>query len=1084
MDVAGAEADFKTKDHYLRLATTTLNEIARMSQGYRNLFLARGVSLLLRASLLAPSKGVGAQDNSERMDVLRQAARCFDDALRASNQRSIIALMGKARVQYAMRQYGDALQTYQSILERAPQVIDPDPRIGIGCCLWQLGHKEDAKAAWQRAYDVNPKSKWANIMLGIYHLHYSSQFATSDPKFVESYGTAMTQYTQNAYRMDSKMPLACSTFGGYFLVRKLWKQLEMLARTSIEYTDVNAIASDGWYLLARKEHEAGEFQKAYDHYVKADNARGGDDAGYLPAKFGAAQIKILQHDPETAKFRLDKLMQHSKNIEAQTLLGMLYSESVFAAKITGQTKEEIAKQKDEINEQRKKAIQQLEQVRGTWKDLKKKSSVDPAILLNLARLYELESPEKSLQCLRQVEQIEIEAIPENLRPVGIEDETESKQAIRELLPAPLLNNMGCFLFQSDKITEARETFQTALKACSKMVDNDSTLDTDAFKTTIRYNLARTYEAEGNLDEAQNTYDDLLAVHDGYSDAIARLAFISFQRNQEQGISDMKAMFEAEPDNLEIRALYGWFLNRTKRRTIQYQDDEEQNFHKESLSKAKYDTYVLTSMGNICLSIAREMRGDDNKERRRKTYNRALEFFERALVLDPQDAYAAQGVGIVIVEQEKDLTGAVQIFSTVRETMKDATVFMNLGHVFCELRQFSRAIENYEMALAKRDRVSEASVLASLGRVWFLKGKHEKSVAALQQSLDYSKRVLAQVGASSSGQTHYKFNVALLQFTIADQMANDSSAQRTSVGMEEAMKDLNEAIETFTTMAQEPNPPYPKENIEQRAGMAGTRKTKLERAMEEQNKYEQQNVDRLTAAREQREAMRKKVEEQKMEAERKADEARRKVLEERQAMLERDKELASRQAEEDANRHSDDDAAKKRKSTRKSLGGGGGQRRGKKRRGDDVVVSDGHLSEGEGGYSSASGSVSRSQSPADGEDRPRKERPVKKRRRLQNKGGSRPAKEPKKNSKYKSDDRIVDSDEEAEMFELDRAGNGVSDDEEGGFAGSRSGSRSVSAPARAADSDAEMGDGDESDVAPKAVSRPAKKRAVVDSDDDE
>lgn len=88
------------------------------------------------------------------MDTLKQAAKCFEDALRASNGKNIMALMGKARVHYSMGKFADALKTYQIILERAPDVIDPDPRIGIGCCFWQLGYKDDAQIAWQRALEL------------------------------------------------------------------------------------------------------------------------------------------------------------------------------------------------------------------------------------------------------------------------------------------------------------------------------------------------------------------------------------------------------------------------------------------------------------------------------------------------------------------------------------------------------------------------------------------------------------------------------------------------------------------------------------------------------------------------------------------------------------------------------------------------------------------------------------------------------------------------------------------------------------------------------------------------------------------
>ena len=597
-----------------------------------------------------------------------------------------MATLGKARVHFSMARYPEALQTYQTVLERAPHMVDPDPRIGIGCCLWQLGHREDAKYAWERALEKNPQSKFANILVGIYYLQYSSQFATNDPEFQESYKKAMSQYAQTAFKIDEKMSLACSTFAGLFLSRKLWGNMERLARRAIEQTDVNAIASDGWYLLARKEHHEENYPKANEYYIKSDQARGGDERGYLPAKFGAAQIRVLMQDFDNAKFRLEKLVQQSKSMEAMTLLGTLYAEDVFAAKTTSTNKEEIAGL-------RKKAIATLEQVRLTWKDPKKKTSVDPSVLLNLARLYELDAPDKSLQCLLQVEQMEIDAIPSDMHP-DAEDEASLGQALRENIPAPLLNNMGCFYYQADKFDKAKDMFQTALKGCVKIGDKDPSIDTDALVTTISYNLARTYEAEGLLDEAQKVYEGLLSRHADYNDAIARLAYIAYQKDPEDGAKEMQEMFNSDTDNLDVRGLYGWFLNRTKRRTLNFAEDQEQKHNKQTLLNFdKYDPYVLTSMGNICLSIAREMRREEDKDKRRKTYERAVEFFDRALSIDPKNAYAAQGVGIAIAEDKKDLATAVQIFSNVRETMKDATVYMNLGHVFCELKQFSRAIEN-------------------------------------------------------------------------------------------------------------------------------------------------------------------------------------------------------------------------------------------------------------------------------------------------------------------------------------------------------------------------------------------------------
>jgi RNA polymerase-associated protein CTR9 len=998
------------------------------------------------------------QDNTERTEALRQAQKCFEDALRLSNGRNIMASVGRARVLFSMGRFAEALQAYQTVLERAPQVSDPDPRIGIGCCLWQLGHRNDARVAWERALQVNPDSKHANILLGIFHLQHSSQFSTSDPEFAQSYKKAMTVYTQKAFKLDDKLPLACATFGGYFLMRQAYAQVEKLARSAIVNTDVNAIASDGWYLLARKEHQMGNYEKAKEYYAKADQARGGDEkGGYLPAKFGVAQIEVIDNELQPVKFRLDKLVQTNKSIEALTLLGTLHAESVFAQKITPANKEDVAKE-------RKKAITTLEQVRTAWKDPKRKATVDASVLLNLARLYELDAPEKSLQCLKQVEQIEIDAIPEDVRPTDIEDEDQLRQALREMIPPPLLNNLGCFYFQAEKHSEARDMFQTALNACVKMgkKGNGVSTDTDSMVTTISYNLARTYESEGMLEEAQKVYEGLLQRHPNYSDALIRVAFIAYQRNPEEGAKEMQELYDGESDNLDIRVIYGWFLNRSKRRTTDFAADAEQRLNKHTLIQFdRNDPYLLTSMGNICLSIARELRGEKDKERRSSTYQKALEFFDAALRHDPLNAYAAQGLAITVAEHKKDLPTALQILSNVRETMRDATVYMNLGHVFAELKQFARAIENYETALAKKDRVSEISVLTALGRVWYMKGRTEKNLTALKNALDYSRRV----STLQPDQPHFRFNVAFVQFQIAQLLCSLPAAQRSLEDVETAHTDLENAIEEFFAVARVPHPPFPRSDLEQRANMGRTMAKQLDRALEDQRKYAAQNAERLEAAKAQRDAVIREREEAKRKAEEEAEARRAKVLEERKRMEERDRELAEltrirrdeeRQKEEEQYTTDSQTGERKKRARapRKSTGGGGGGRRkGRKRGSEDAMVSDGHLSAGEGSGAGSDGAA------------PRQSR---KKRRLERGGvrrgsGAGKKKSAVQNSKYKSSEMIVDSDEEA----------GLDDDD----AANGTGADSSAAPTPAA---MDLS-GDE-----EAVVRPRKRAAkrVVDDDEDE
>ncbi len=65
-----------------------------------------------------------------------------------------MAVMGTARVQFSLGKYAEALKGYQEVLAKMPHLQDPDPRIGVGCCFWQLGYREEAREAWERALEL------------------------------------------------------------------------------------------------------------------------------------------------------------------------------------------------------------------------------------------------------------------------------------------------------------------------------------------------------------------------------------------------------------------------------------------------------------------------------------------------------------------------------------------------------------------------------------------------------------------------------------------------------------------------------------------------------------------------------------------------------------------------------------------------------------------------------------------------------------------------------------------------------------------------------------------------------------------
>ena len=166
---------------------------------------------------------------------------------------------------------------------------------------------------------------------------------------------------------------------------------------------------------------------------------------------------------------------------------------------------------------------------------------------------------------------------------------------------------------------------------------------------------------------------------------------------------------------------------------------------------------------------------------------------------------------------------------------------------------------------------------------------------MKNSLDYSTRALE----IAPEQIHFKFNIAFVQIQLAQLVYALPENQRTLQEVQSASEGLDEAIESFTTIAHSKNPPYPRHDIEQRANMGrNTMRRQLERAVASQGEYEERNASKLQQARQLREAELKKREDDKRRAEEIAAEQKRKLAEERHKLLEVSRSLAEKRAAEE------------------------------------------------------------------------------------------------------------------------------------------------------------------------------------------
>ena len=335
---------------------------------------------------------------------------------------------------------------------------------------------------------------------------------------------------------------------------------------------------------------------------------------------------------------------------------------------------------------------------------------------------------------------------------------------------------------------------------------------------------------------------------------------------------------------------------------------------------------------------------------------------------------------------------------------------------------------------------------------------------MKSSLEYSHRALE----IAPEQIHFKFNIAFVQIQLAQLMYTLPNNERILEEVEAAEDGLEQAIESFSEIAQAKNPPYPRHDIEQRANMGrNTMRRQLNRAAQQQREYEDANKAKLAQAREVRDAELKRREEERRTAEEAVRAEKERLTKERQRLLEESRALAEKRAEEERKREEAewtvDSEGEKVKRRRKGKGGG------KRKKKDDASGTDGGGSDADAAPTSGRKKGRAKSSTVSGGDGSGEEKkaPTRKKRRL--------AKKPEK--KMKSSELVIDSDSDGEggvAVGTTQVAN-VNRDEDGGIGGTR-------------EADVEMadaGDEDEDDEsAVRAGSRRQKASRMIDDDEDD
>lgn len=725
-----------------------------------------------------------------------KALQVFDTLLKADSA-NCVALLGKAQIVLSRTQnYAGALKLYQQVLVLNP-LMKPDPRLGIGICFWFLKDKAMALSAWERALELDPANFKARVLLNLASFDSVFTNSLSDELFLEGYKKSLSELAalQLENPNDSVILLALVSFyfskGEHALVEKI------LARVVAAYTGdeksrvlpafTSKVLSQASFWLGRVAYAKSDYTQSQKYFHEAIRL----NETNLLAKLGLGQSQLSRGSIEESLITFESILKtNPKCLEVNYCLGVLYAQQ------SSKTKQE-------------QAIHMLERYvrlsnnRGLAVANRKEADAflnkEPVALnayLTLSKLYESKDLTQSLVYLHKA----VEA---------------RKQTGRDA-PLEVYNNIGVFNFTKNSTDVAVENFDLALKQLDTVENKELK---DDLKITLSYNLARSTEASDQA-KAIDAYKALLQDCPHYFSVKLRLLFLDAVSTNESTKEDLekeiKDLLAQNASDLEIRSFYGWFI-KTFGKKIGLKPDADTMHQKETLvDHDSHDCYALISLANIYCVMANDLKSSKDEERRKKYFVRAIELYIKVLSIDPSNVFAAQGLAIVYIEN-KEYNKGLDILRKIRDSLNDISVYLNLGHVHLELKEYAKAIESYEVAFVRYTDSQDVKIMGFLGRSWYLRGLAEKNLLYLKKGLEYSEEALSKQSGRSGALV---FNVAFIQFQIAEFISKLPVEQRTVEDINDAIINLNDAIKQLNKLASddEKHPPFPKEDLKARANL--------------------------------------------------------------------------------------------------------------------------------------------------------------------------------------------------------------------------------------------------------------------------
>ncbi|KAI8901967.1 hypothetical protein BC833DRAFT_575185 [Globomyces pollinis-pini] len=857
----------------LDLASRLVNEAERIVRLNKFTFLGKANIHLIKTRL-------------NGSDDIEQALSSFRAAL-SIDPNFVPALIGLASGFFEKGNYRLALGHYQKVLTLKPD-ITPDPRIPIGICYYKLDMEDHARLAFERAIKLNPKNETATLFLSMLDFN-KSQDASISPKEKRKLLKDASARVMSAYKLDPRNGLCAVQMAERFFDKDLHKA-NVMATLALKNTKSRLLQAEALAIKGRIAQKEKKYEEAFEYFKQA--AAANPKSNHI--QYSLSQLYAYKGDFENATTNLKNILKDDPtDYDTLKLLFSLYTcspdslkklESIETKKEKGPAAPANVSNAQSVFESLKKMLRETQEVDGKEEEVK---FSDPELLADIALFLEqvdiLSSRKKYLELLDVLRQTNETISPELLNNIAVLYHLEA-DSINEHFDndrrkhghIPVEGTTD--LHMQKALASANESYENAIRLLTdeSFIESNSAEKVNYMTTIIRYNIARLFEVQGDIEKAKLHYQEILKTHPAFSECLLRLGYLaSNAKNDSEALKYYSDVLALDPQNS-----MAWFMIANQHFKLKSYRAARKSFEK-VLEYDKYNLYALSGAGNICLILANR---DQNPANREMHFMRCIEFFCKCISIEKANAYAAGGLAIAYAEKAK-YNESRDVSNQIMEAAPgNVQMTLNAAHVLVEQGQIHPAILLYESILKKGGQMNDVLILLSMSRAYYILSKttsaDPKDISAPEYMKSALKYISMAIHIDPSNKALY-FNLALIQQQYCILLNDQPHEIRVVEKMQKALKDLIASEDLFNWLAlpQKPigdskpvNPGYDLKKAKDRAEYSKGLKSVTEKKIHQTEVLARENHERLMEIKEQQRLQ--KLREEEEEARKKEEEARR------------------------------------------------------------------------------------------------------------------------------------------------------------------------------------------------------------------